>query len=1852
MGTATTRDDEDDGRLLDGFRDRLRDKMIRVRFHGATGEPLPGQLELLEDKVTLVWTNTNRVRLFQQRTAVVKIDDVTSVRDGRQTANFVRTIKYVASEDLPENDDRCLSLCCQVSDSPEQSAVSLPLVSAGTRINSFDIEFEDHKTRQIARSFFLAEANLSGTIDLCCDENDIPVPSGWPTRCYQLLTHPSFQLFVLISVIVNMLYIALKPFIFDDDQLQLVTTKSKMTVNMSPIEVALLSVLTMEQVTKIVALEGIRPVIRQKWDCFDFLVVLISWLAMIPSSSLAGFNMLSLRIFRGVRMLKYWKGFHEILETFLLSLPMAGNALLCYCYYLFLFAILGMYLFNDSMSHRCAVLQPIGTTSSAAATVTSNGMEYIAAFPGHFCRVGDSSCKSPQECIRMPPPNNGYTGFHSFQASFLTVFLSSLRAGFGTSMDGAVQATSYFSIFYFMGFVVFVSYMILSLYVGIVRGSYIEVTIRRAAKIEAQKQHREDYLKKQRVQFPSPTAKVPDVLQVAIDKWNDFRLRARDTLLQSPLFTPVSDPDDAFMSRFRLGQHRLFYLVEPESLLMDKIRAISDSLFFEHLMNLVVFLNSIMFAMEYHGMTQTYAARLYTVENVLIFVYAAEFVIICASAGGLVNYLKNPWNRLDFIILTSAFIEFICLAASLLLYSESYTRAIFVLRLFRLVRPFRVVRKKNELLLVLDAVLASVPAFLSLVTFHVLINSVFAVVGMNLFGGKFPVSMRSNFNTFGDSMLTLFKISCGGNIWPIFHAGLQATSFTVALMYFMAFFTLCVYIVLNFMLVVLLRNFAMKEDERVKTLGDQFQDRMLVMQRIHHFDEYMFLQDFSELYQNDIMYATLSGSAEKRAKLQMSATEEIKSRLLRVLPVSDFLRVKGYSRGIGVSRQKGVRYSRLDATSPNGKRTSLNPSGEDNVLTTDETSYSPDTGFVSRVKNMVRRFFGGEWLTSDVSLFLFPLNSRFRLICKRLEKETDKYIFSAIVFRTVLLTIQSPLYSSMIQEFTLLIDIIFALVLLFEFTIKVIARGFLFTPNSYLSNPWNQINMVALMACSLLLLLPHSTMISIFRLGRAFGPVRVFYRVKTFRVITEALKQSARQIFYCVVIALFVFYSFATLGMQFFAGKFSFCNDPLVSSRVQCEGFFWNTKTGILMPRVWGNLAGMHFDNIGGAMSSVFVLVTKKGWLPVLNLAMDIVDSDHQPVQNASAYFALFFVSFIFFSRFYMLKMFAGIIMNNFRCYNGTLLLTNLQLIWMRNKQAIVAMRPKYPLPRNKIMKKAQIYVQSRCFRVFISSIVLLHTTLLAWYRSPIGRVVTDDLDDDPSNNTAGVWWCHYVFSTIYAIDAITYVVSVGWRDFLMNGFTWRTTNSVTAFIMLFGPLLSDSPVILVLGMTRAFDWKHMAVVFDRFYTVRTLFETLLASVRLILKVTLVLAYALFVFAIVAMQLFSETRWNYGLDSNMNYITFPNAFATFTKFMAGEDWYDTHQACSVSAPKCTTAGFFLSARHASDCGSPFFSLFFYDTFYILVVLILQNLYVATMVDTYVSTSAVGEHKDKSIQLLGFKSADLKHFQAMWSDFDNNVLGYLHKKHLLSFLTRLKAPLGLGTHHDMLQALTNEDTPPAAIEALKLAVHQQRREAFHDIEARICELTYRLRVIQDDHLATDYSYPSSMIRFTDLLLVLTGRIVPLESLTVQEKVDELAIRGYVHRHRQAVRIQSVFRMYRVLRRKRNRSPRSLKRTTSQLSLVKLFPPPVAAQDDARAASPVLQSILATSDVPSSSAPELVVADPQPAVETVPLHPSEIAFVPPIERTGSSGLRLPPAMLRAPTRASSAPAKLQLAYEGNL
>ena len=168
------------------------------------------------------------------------------------------------------------------------------------------------------------------------------------------------------------------------------------------------------------------------------------------------------------------------------------------------------------------------------------------------------------------------------------------------------------------------------------------------------------------------------------------------------------------------------------------------------------------------------------------------------------------------------------------------------------------------------------------------------------------------------------------------------------------------------------------------------------------------------------------------------------------------------------------------------------------------------------------------------------------------------------------------------------------------------------------------------------------------------------------KVIINALLQSMVPIFYTCGIIMAFFLLFSILGLTLFSGKFFRCNDPAAGPYMSdCVGVFPHRELGHPVPRVWST-PGYSFDDVFLSLDTLFQVVTRKGWTPILYSAMDVPSVDgQQPGTNNAPLSAVFFMIFIFFGSFYLLKVFVGIIVAHFRKFSGTALLTNRQLQWV-----------------------------------------------------------------------------------------------------------------------------------------------------------------------------------------------------------------------------------------------------------------------------------------------------------------------------------------------------------------------------------------------------------------------------------------------------------------------------------------------------------------------------------------------------------------------------------------------------------
>ena len=155
--------------------------------------------------------------------------------------------------------------------------------------------------------------------------------------------------------------------------------------------------------------------------------------------------------------------------------------------------------------------------------------------------------------------------------------------------------------------------------------------------------------------------------------------------------------------------------------------------------------------------------------------------------------------------------------------------------------------------------MTSIPDFISLSCFYLLFNSIYSIIGIQLFRDNlvtiFPSTMKNHppFHTFGYSLFTLFQISLGGGsggsgadgsgvdgsvdgsgangsangghdnnndtILTVIVACLNGRNhFFITICFFMTYLIFNVSLLSNYVLIVFLNHFSMKEDDKKKKI--------------------------------------------------------------------------------------------------------------------------------------------------------------------------------------------------------------------------------------------------------------------------------------------------------------------------------------------------------------------------------------------------------------------------------------------------------------------------------------------------------------------------------------------------------------------------------------------------------------------------------------------------------------------------------------------------------------------------------------------------------------------------------------------------------------------------------------------------------------------------------------------------------------------------------------------------------------------------------------------------------------------------------------------------------------------------
>ncbi|KAG8896276.1 calcium channel protein, partial [Tulasnella sp. 403] len=452
-----------------------------------------------------------------------------------------------------------------------------------------------------------------------------------------------------------------------------------------------------------------------------------------------------------------------------------------------------------------------------------------------------------------------------------------------------------------------------------------------------------------------------------------------------------------------------------------------------------------------------------------------------------------------------------------------------------------------------------------------------------------------------------------------------------------------------------------------------------------------------------------------------------------------------------------------------------------------------------------------------------------------------------------------------------------------QFLIKVIADGFIFTPNAYLLSIWNVIDFLILNA---LLVNMISTLIvagGVSRLTRALKAFRTLRLITFFPWMRDTfhsvLFAGAQSLFEAALLALLYMIPYAIWGLNLFSGVMYTCNDGGVAGKASCVNEYFSvpiddSDIGFLAPRSWDKPSPsttFSFDSFGSSLLILFEVVSFEGWIDVMGVAMDVVGKDMQPQLNNAQLNSIFFLIYDLLGAVIILTLFVSIIIGNFSSRSGMALLTEEQKRWIDLQKLIKRQRPS---KRPKI--KPSTPWRAWCYDRAVSKNGWWSRTMTGLYLFHILALMTQAFSNSPTiNEIRDILFL--VLTFIYFIDITVRVCGLGLRSFRANGWNLFDVVVVSGSFATTVPIVFGSQGFTVEQLQKLFLVCIAFKLVQKQNSLNRLFKLSISSLPAILKLLLLWIFLFLFFAIVSVEVFGLTRWESAETHNQNYRSVANA---------------------------------------------------------------------------------------------------------------------------------------------------------------------------------------------------------------------------------------------------------------------------------------------------------------------------------------------------------------------------------------
>ncbi|KAL8826799.1 MAG: hypothetical protein Q9170_007267 [Blastenia crenularia] len=1146
-----------------------------------------------------------------------------------------------------------------------------------------------------------------------------------------------------------------------------------------------------------------------------------------------------------------------------------------------------------------------------------------------------------------------------------------------------------------------------------------------------------------------------------------------------------------------------------------------------------------------------------TTETVVTIVLVFEILARFAVDWRNFHRSKRNWVDLGIAVIT-AIIQIPPIRHS----GQAYAWLTF----FQILRFYRVVLAVSITKDLIQVVLGNVSGLLNLIVFVFLITFLTAIFAVQIFRGELPETdssgdpIRITFANIYNSFIGMYQVLSSENWTSLMY---NATSYEhhwkaawIGATFFILWFILANFIVLNMFIAVIQESFDVTEDEK----------------RLYQVRAFLQQTEVGGSSHGNLSLSTIFklGRSANRHKDPFDYGPATTEMLVKESVLRDFLNEMEPmdedlgEEGVGLNRNSTIPLQPGLLSAIWGKVQNIFGNQEPNPFYSrikfsqayenlDPRTMAKELVSATEQRKRAQRQYLQKHPTYNTSLFLCKPSSPIRRFCQRIVgpgRGAHRYdgvdpikpvwygfsalIYATIVVMVILACVSTPLYQRdyfirhggySVRNWFVWTDMSFAIIFSLEALIKVIADGFFWTPNAYFRGSWGFIDGLVLVTLWI------NVITSLYKDGAVSRAVGAFKALRALRLLN--VSDSARDTFHSVIVlggwkvlsAAFVSLSllvpFAIYGLNLFNGQFETCNDSTVTTLSECVGEFNNTPFNwtVPTPRVVAN-PYYRFDDFGSSLSILFQIVSQEGWTDVMWTAMMANGRENQPQPMRSQGNAVFFIVFNLLGAVFVLTLFVSVFMRNYTEQTGVAFFTAEQRSWLELRKLLRQIAPsKRPSTKSTTKWRGRAYriavkKKGRWSR-FITFVLTLHLILLVLEFSP--EVAWWERTRD---------WLFLVFTLAYIANIVIRVVGLTWKRFRKSSWDLYSIASVTGTVITTLLQLSRWSDQLYNQLHHLFLVSIALLLIPRNNQLDQLFKTAAASLTAIGNLLATWFVLFLVYAIAMTQTFGLTRFGSMETGNLNFRNVPKALVLLFRMSCGEAWNAIMEDyATIQYPNCNHDRDF----YKSDCGSAAWARPLFISWNILSMYIFISMFVSLIFESF---SYVYQ---RSSGLSVVSREEIRRFKEAWATYDPEGTGFISKEKFPRLLGELSGVFEMriydGDHSvGSLLADCKVDTrgmdppPPGVVEGVDLDA-LNRRLATIDV-AEIRRRRKRMELFfQEIMVSADVDQG---INFTSCLMILAhyniisdGKSLKLDEYLrrrarlqrVEQSVERRVVRGF-------------------------------------------------------------------------------------------------------------------------------------------